>query len=62
MVDGPGRTRPPLARLGGSAGLPPISAGGTTAASEEGDNGTIFHKPLPDALLRQDPEIVFSVL
>lgn len=33
MVDGPGRTRPPLARLGGSAGLSPIRAGGTTAAT-----------------------------
>ena len=42
MVDGPGRTRPPLARLGGSAGLFPIRAGGTTAAARRGAVPTLL--------------------
>lgn len=42
MVDGPGRTRPPLARLGGSAGLSPTRAGGTTAAARGGTVPSLF--------------------
>ena len=47
MTCWPGRTRPPLARLGGSVGLSPISAGGTTAALR----GEVMTVPSPFTLI-----------